>query len=1075
MHPYTTHLKSIALSLLLASGLASQAGIFTVTTTADSGPGSLRQAILDANGSPGVDSIVFDISTAPYLIQPLSPLPAITDPVVIDGATQPGFSGSPLVELDGSGIDLSLFATTADGLNLMTSDCIVRALVIGGFHRSGILIQNSEGTFTKTWGGNKILGCYIGLRPDGVTANGNGVHTDPEWFDPAGILILNTDGNEVGDGTASGRNIISGNKWGVHIVGDRMANDTIVDGNYIGTDASGAVAVPNCGGNRPLEWDLEGWWYPTAAGVYVSNSHGNAIRNNLLSGNRNSVPTTDPTWVHQQGCGVWAEGGDGLILRDNKIGTDASGTRRIPNQMGVRTIAEGCIFERNLVSANLTMGIRLEGGNHLIQDNYIGTDITGTIALGNGDTGLGMTGSWTADSQVRRNVVSANAAYGISVNGERNVFEGNFIGTDKDGTKALLASDENGNPVRQWAGLWLDGNWDSDGDGDLDGGHHVCGGTSVGARNVIAGNTVNLVVASQANRIVGNYIGTDATGTRALGSDLGISTYSDAGHLVANNVIGGTESGEGNLISGNLNTGLALGGVTTYSNRVEGNLIGTDVTRLQPLPNGFGVGVGYSSHDNVIGGKEPGMGNVIAYNGAGITVSWYDWEDDWGPAPYPVNNCILGNSIHDNGWPDALPGFGIWFPMTGHEWDIIANDNGDGDEGPNGLQNYPVITSAATTPASTLVQGSLNSTPSTTFRIEFFSNPACDPSGYGEGETFLGFSDQTTDDQGNVSFSVTLPAPVTIGSIITATATDPNGNTSPFSSCASEPPVVQGDTTPPIITTPGNLSVEATSPAGAVVTFTVTAQDDVSGPGSVICVPSSGSVFSLGTTTVTATATDAAGNAANATFTVTVVDTTAPEIQSPADIYVACSVDALLPVTFSATAADTVDLSPTVIYTPASGSGFPAGTTVVTCTATDASGNSATCTFRVIRAALGFAGFLPPIGGADATGGSFVNPVRTFKAGSTIPVKFTAACGGSPVLTGTHRLQVIKFTDATTSDDPIDATPQGAATTGNQFRLTDDQWQFNLDTKATGMTKGIWQLSATLSDGSQHAVWIQLK
>ena len=205
------------------------------------------------------------------------------------------------------------------------------------------------------------------------------------------------------------------------------------------------------------------------------------------------------------------------------------------------------------------------------------------------------------------------------------------------------------------------------------------------------------------------------------------------------------------------------------------------------------------------------------------------------------------------------------------------------------------------------------------------------------------------------------------------------------------------------------------------------------------------------------------------------MDTTPPVLECPADIFVPCSVEALVPVTFSVSATDAVDPAPVVVCHPPSGSGFPVGETVVTCTATDASGNTATGSFKVIRAALDFSGFLPPIGGADATGGSFLDPVRTFKTGSTIPVKFTAACGGAPVVTGAHRLQVIQFTDATTADEPIDATPQRAATSGNLFRLADGQWVFNLDTKATGMTKGIWQLSATLSDGSRHIVWIQLK
>jgi hypothetical protein len=189
----------------------------------------------------------------------------------------------------------------------------------------------------------------------------------------------------------------------------------------------------------------------------------------------------------------------------------------------------------------------------------------------------------------------------------------------------------------------------------------------------------------------------------------------------------------------------------------------------------------------------------------------------------------------------------------------------------------------------------------------------------------------------------------------------------------------------------------------------------------------------------------------------------------------ACSVDKLVPVTFSVTATDGTDPSPTVICTPSSGSLLPVGTTTVNCAATDASGNQSHCSFTVTRAPLGFTGFLAPIGGADATEGSFADPLRTFKLKSTIPVKFSASCGGSPALTGIHTLQAIKWGSQTDSDPAIDATPAEAATSGNQFRLVGSEWHFNLDTKATGLGTGIWQLIATLSDGSQHTVWIQLK
>lgn len=127
------------------------------------------------------------------------------------------------------------------------------------------------------------------------------------------------------------------------------------------------------------------------------------------------------------------------------------------------------------------------------------------------------------------------------------------------------------------------------------------------------------------------------------------------------------------------------------------------------------------------------------------------------------------------------------------------------------------------------------------------------------------------------------------------------------------------------------------------------------------------------------------------------------------------------------------------------------------------------------RPPLTFNGYLAPIGGADASGGSFANPLKTFKAGSTIPVKFKIARGSTAVVTGVHQLQAVKYSDETTAAAPIDATSQKAATTGNQFVLTGQDWHFNLDTKATGLTKGIWQLVATLSDGSAHYVWLQIK
>jgi hypothetical protein len=140
-------------------------------------------------------------------------------------------------------------------------------------------------------------------------------------------------------------------------------------------------------------------------------------------------------------------------------------------------------------------------------------------------------------------------------------------------------------------------------------------------------------------------------------------------------------------------------------------------------------------------------------------------------------------------------------------------------------------------------------------------------------------------------------------------------------------------------------------------------------------------------------------------------------------------------------------------------------------------GSHAVYTAALSECVIGFSGFHAPIGGADVSGGTYADPVRAFKLKSTVPVKMTLTnCDGQPLTTGVHTIQVIKFSNATTSDQPVDATPTDAATTGNQFRLTDaatGEWHFNLATKS--MSKGVWQIKATLSDGSTHTAFIELK
>ena len=140
-------------------------------------------------------------------------------------------------------------------------------------------------------------------------------------------------------------------------------------------------------------------------------------------------------------------------------------------------------------------------------------------------------------------------------------------------------------------------------------------------------------------------------------------------------------------------------------------------------------------------------------------------------------NSSTGNAISCNGIY-GNSGLGIDLRDDG----VTPNDIGDGDGGPNLRQNFPVLTQARTNGVGSItIDGSLNSSAITTFRVEFFASVTGDPTGYGEGERYLGYVDVTTNGSGNATFSQPLSAVVAVGEVVTSTATDPLGNTSEFS------------------------------------------------------------------------------------------------------------------------------------------------------------------------------------------------------------------------------------------------------------------------------------------------------
>ncbi len=256
------------------------------------------------------------------------------------------------------------------------------------------------------------------------------------------------------------------------------------------------------------------------------------------------------------------------------------------------------------------------------------------------------------------------------------------------------------------------------------------------------------------NILRGNLIGTDVTGNSTIpnfGSGIDINNSS-------NNTIGGTAAGQRNIICGNFTNGITMFS-NANSNVVQGNRIGVGAGGAA-LGNANQSIRMHLANNNTIGGTTAGAGNIIGNNGNGVIVL------------QSTGDSIRGNSI------SGIGGLGIDLDDNGQ----TANDAGDGDSGGNNDQNYPVLTSALTSMSSTMVAFTLNSQAGTTFGIDFYRNTACDGSGFGEGEVYLGSTSAMTDGSGNVSAFANLPA-IPVGSVITATATDPSGNTSEFSAC----------------------------------------------------------------------------------------------------------------------------------------------------------------------------------------------------------------------------------------------------------------------------------------------------
>lgn len=605
---------------------------FTVTTNADNlvpPPGSLREAINLANGNPGfTNTIKFATLSGP--IVPVVDLPTVFNPIIIDGYVgSPGGAlpnGAPItaantaivtIEIQGPGAGFNI-PGPLNGLRLGggSDGSIIRGLVINNFAKAIIsagAVANGVGIRIDSTN-NVIEGCFIGCDPTGMVS-------EPCF----NAIRITNDNNTIGGPSTNlaARNLLSGQYGGNGVIRDN-GNFTVVEGNTIGLDRSGMSALMR----------------PARIGMSTNGTNGCLISGNAIAGH--------------SAVNVAVTNSDNVLIQNNFIGTNVAGKLAVaPNGMGI-WVGESPLngpttvkIDSNTISGN-AYGIHVGENNFSslpyygvqITNNTIGLDSTGTIALPNELDGIWV--KFAINTYIAGNVISANGRDGMRIGkGKNTLIRTNFIGTDLSGVLALGNQRDGirlGNP-----GVGVEAFGD------------VIGGAKPGEGNIISnnlGNGIKTVGFVEEETIIGNTITNNGKNGILVGpfaEEMFIGGFRSKGNL---RILGDIASqgnanlgplGTSNFIAGNGENGIAV--ERSHENELQSNIIGAP-----NMPNG-GDGIRLTnSSDNLIGTKSAGpstipqvLGNIITDNGgAGVAVVQTDCKkaDD---------NAILSNSIVDNG------------------------------------------------------------------------------------------------------------------------------------------------------------------------------------------------------------------------------------------------------------------------------------------------------------------------------------------------------------------------------------------------------------------------------------------
>jgi titin len=672
---------SVVVALLAAAIFPAGASAATihVTTTADSGAGSLREAIIAAQAA-GPDDIVFDAGGQGTITIGPTQLPVLTTDTTVTGTRT---NGVPDVELHCAD------PSVGTGLQAFTGHT---GVVITGLS----ITHCTNGVFVLANAGLTVRGSWIGRSRTGSTdANtSNGVGALPG----AHVVV---GGPSSGDG-----NLVIGSLGGIGL--DHPAPGALIRGNTItGSGQSGLI---------------------------LTSAPGAVVQDNVVSGNGAN--------------GIVVFQGQSAVIRGNRVGTDAGGTTAQPNggiaginllgttaaTVGGAGAGEGNVVAGAAAEDRCGVAVQPDGAvratRTVIAGNHIGTTASGLAGLAPGgangicvnnavDTTIGGTAPGAG------NLLGgfAGSAIKIALGSTGTAVQGNTVGLRADGAGAI--------PNDVGIGVALDT------PGTL------IGGTVAGARNVVGGNRVGIYAAGPDTHVQANLVGLAQDGRTVVGNEQGIWLDGAAAGLQVGD---GTPAGA-NVVSGNSTLGVVLS--NTAGAVVAGNLIGRSADGAESRPNGADGGIKLLNNGGgVVGGDAAGAANVID---GGPNVSVRVEGDN------QLGTRLLGNVLRGT----SGGGLGIdLFPVG-----VTANDAGDADTGPNGLQNSPVVASAN----PTSVIGTIGTKPATAARIQVFSASADGREAY----ALLGDQTVTTDGAGAATFSV--PVTAGVGGSVVATATTGDG------------------------------------------------------------------------------------------------------------------------------------------------------------------------------------------------------------------------------------------------------------------------------------------------------------